>query len=141
MAALSVVLADTSAWARAGHPTVAEQWEAALRDDRIAVCDPVRLELLYSTRSATDYAARAEELDALHQLECGTAAFRRALQVQRALGERGGLHHRSVKLVDLLVAAAGELAGVAVWHYDEDFDRIAAVTGQATEWLARRGSL
>lgn len=43
--------------------------------------------------------------------------------------------------MDLLVAAAGEQAGVCVWHYDEDFDRIAAVTGQATEWLADRGSL
>lgn len=109
---------------------------AALRDDLLAVCDPVRLELLYSTRSAKEYAARSEELDALHQVPAGSATFRRALEVQRALGD-----HRSVKLVDLLVAAAGEQAGVCVWHYDEDFDRIAAVTGQATEWLADRGSL
>jgi hypothetical protein len=28
-----------------------------------------------------------------------------------------------------------------VWHYDEDFDRIAAVTGQPVEWLARKGAL
>lgn len=42
---------------------------------------------------------------------------------------------------DLLVAAAAEAAGVTVLHYDEDFDRIAAVTGQATEWSAPRGSL
>lgn len=95
---------------------------------------PLRLELLYSTRSAKEYAARSEELDALHQVPAGSATFRRALEVQRA-------DHRSVKLVDLLVAAAGEQAGVCVWHYDEDFDRIAAVTGQATEWLADRRSL
>lgn len=112
-----------------------------MRDDRVAVCDPVRLELLYSTRSATEYATRSDELDALRQVATDAATFRRALEVQRALAGQGALHHRSVKLVDLLVAAAGELAGVRVWHYDEDFDRIAAVTGQATEWLAERGSL
>jgi len=28
-----------------------------------------------------------------------------------------------------------------VWHYDEDFDRIAAITGQPVQWLAPRGSL
>lgn len=141
MAALTVLLADTSAWARAGDPAVIERWEAALRDDRLAVCDPVRLELLYSTRSAAEYATRSDQLDALHQVASEAATFRRALEVQRALGEKGGLHHRSVKLIDLLVAAAGELAQVRVWHYDEDFDRIAAVTGQPTEWLAERGSL
>jgi hypothetical protein len=42
---------------------------------------------------------------------------------------------------DLLVAAVAELEGAVVWHYDEDFDRIAEVTGQPTEWVAPRGSL
>jgi len=41
----------------------------------------------------------------------------------------------------MLVAAAAETAGVTVLHYDEDFDTIAAVTGQATRWIAPRGSL
>jgi len=30
---------------------------------------------------------------------------------------------------------------VVVWYYDEDFERIAAVTGQEMEWIAARGSL
>ena len=141
MAALTLLLADTSAWARAGHPAIIERWARALHEDLVAVCDPIRLELLYSTRSAAEYAARSEELDALHQVSTDVANFRRALEVQRALADRGGLHHRSVKLIDLLVAAAAELAEVCVWHYEEDFDRIASVTGQATEWLAERGSL
>jgi hypothetical protein len=67
--------------------------------------------------------------------------FRRALEVQRRLGERAALHHRSVKIPDLLIAAAAELGGATVWHYDEDFDRIAAVTGQPCEWIAPRGTL
>jgi hypothetical protein len=36
---------------------------------------------------------------------------------------------------------AAEAAGVAVSLYDEDYDHIAAITGQAVEWLAPRGSL
>ena len=61
--------------------------------------------------------------------------------MQRSLSEIGGLHHRSVNIADLLIAAAAELSGSVVWHYDEDFDRISAVTHQPTEWIAPRGSL
>ena len=28
-----------------------------------------------------------------------------------------------------------------LWHYDEDYDRIAEITGQRVEWIAPRGSL
>ncbi len=37
--------------------------------------------------------------------------------------------------------ASAELAGATVLHYDADYDRIAAITGQPTEWVAPRGSL
>jgi len=40
-----------------------------------------------------------------------------------------------------LIAAAAEAAGLTVLHYDEDYDRIAAVTAQGASWLAPRGSL
>ncbi len=33
------------------------------------------------------------------------------------------------------------LNGATILHYDADYDRIAAVTGQPTEWVAPRGSL
>jgi predicted nucleic acid-binding protein len=48
---------------------------------------------------------------------------------------------RSVKHADLLIAAAAELAGMTLLHYDADYDTIAGVTGQATRWAAPRGSL
>lgn len=46
-----------------------------------------------------------------------------------------------MKIADLIIAAAAEAAGATVWHYDADYERIAAVTGQPTEWIAPRGSL
>lgn len=134
-------LADTSAWHRAGHRQVAAAWERRLVDDRLATCAQVRLEILYSARGSEDYLALSEELLALRQLPCGSGEFERALAVQAELARRGGLHHRSVKIPDLLIAASAEAAGAVVWHYDEDFDRIADITGQPVEWIADRGSL
>ena len=63
------------------------------------------------------------------------------LEIQHQLAWRGGLHHRSVKIPDLLIAASAEAGGAILWHYDADFDRIAEITGQPAEWIAPRGSL
>ena len=63
------------------------------------------------------------------------------LEVQLLLAHEAGLHHRSVKIPDLLVAATAELAGLTVLHYDEDYERLAAVTGQSAEWIVKRGSI
>jgi predicted nucleic acid-binding protein len=41
---------------------------------------------------------------------------------------------------DLLAAAAAEERGLTMLHYDADFDRIAAVTGQPCEWVVPTGS-
>jgi predicted nucleic acid-binding protein len=132
---------DTSAWHRSGHPMVTARWRTLLDSDELGLCDQVRLEILYSARSAADYDALVEELDGLIPIPISGGTFPRALEVQQALAHVGGLHHRSVKIADLVIAAAAEAVEATVWHYDEDFDRIAALTGQPTEWVAPRGSL
>jgi predicted nucleic acid-binding protein len=50
-------------------------------------------------------------------------------------------HQRGRKLPDLLIAAAAEANGLTVLHYDADFDRISAVTGQRCEWVVPSGSV
>ncbi|HEY8863152.1 MAG TPA: hypothetical protein VIO37_03150 [Candidatus Dormibacteraeota bacterium] len=40
-----------------------------------------------------------------------------------------------------MIAATAEDAGLVVLHYDADFDRIAAVTGQTCEWVVVPGSI
>lgn len=136
-----VLLADTSAWHHSAAPAVADAWEHKLLEDQIATTAPVRLEVLFSAESASHYDAIAAGLSAVRQLACGEEAWERALEVQRRLAHRAALHHRSVQIPDLLVAAVAEIEGVVVWHYDSDFDRIAEITGQPTEWVAPRGSL
>ena len=46
---------------------------------------------------------------------------------------------RSVRIPDLLIAAIEQQAGLPVVHFDEDYDRIAAITGQPTRSVAPRG--
>lgn len=101
----------------------------------------VRLELLQSARNHREFAWLRESLDVLPDCPIGPPQFQRALWVYEQLAAQGAAHQRSVRHPDLLVAAAAEAAELAVLHYDEDFDRIAAITGQPVEWLAPRGSL
>lgn len=140
MADFRLHLADTSAWHRSRHPAIAEEWRRLLDADAIATTAPIRLEVLYSARSARDYDAVAAELDALHQLPCDLAAMDRAQEVQRRLAHVRPLHHR-VAVPDLIIAAVAELRGAIVWHYDQDFERIAAITGQQVAWIAEPGTL
>ena len=59
----------------------------------------------------------------------------------RRAGCPGPLHHRQVKIPDLLIAAVAARNGLTLLHYDSDYDIIAGVTGQPTHWAAPRGSL
>lgn len=101
----------------------------------------VRLELLYSARTVSEFGELREELAALPDCPVGKEQWERALWVYEQLAAQGSADQRSVKHPDLLIAAAAETAGLMVLHYDEDFDRIAAITGQPTRWLAERGTL
>ncbi|HZD66708.1 MAG TPA: PIN domain-containing protein [Acidimicrobiales bacterium] len=136
-------LADTSAWVWTS--TVGGDVRAAcdhgLAEGELATCDMVRLELLHGTGNIEEFRLRRSHLSALPDCPIGPEQWHRALEVSEHLAGQGGSHHRPVKHPDLLIAAAAESVGVAVVHYDEDYDRIAAVTGQPTRWLAPRGSL
>jgi len=107
----------------------------------IGICDMVRFELLKSARNGKEMARLSQRFDALPNLPVDRRVWKRALWVYQQLADQGGAHHRSVGHPDLLIAATAELAEVGVVHYDEDFDRIAKITGQETRWIAPRGSI
>ena len=133
-------LADKSALTRADtRPEVRSVVEPMLIAGRIATCGIVDLELLFSARSPADYATLADLLRSLPRIPIAEAVFDRALAVQGLLARRS--QHRSVPLPDLLVAAAAELAGLTVLHYDADYDRIAECTGQPVQWVVPRGTV
>src|SRR5262245_5522966 len=116
-------------------------FEQSVRDGLIATCAPIRIELLTSARDATEFADIRGELSALPQLVVGHAEWDRAEEVFFELARLGPLHHRRVKLPDLLVAAAAERAEIPVLHYDGHFELIASVTGQPVRAIAPLGSL
>jgi predicted nucleic acid-binding protein len=140
MARVADHLVDTSAWARAHHrPSVRQRLEELILAGRVATCTVVDLEVLYAAQSRVEYSEMREERAAFPVAPLDQSGLERALEVQAALAKGG--RHRGVALPDLLVAAAAERAGLTVLHYDADFDRISAVTGQPAEWVVARGSV
>ena len=131
-------LADKSAYARMHHTAVADRLTPLLVDGYVATCPIIDLEVLYSARSRSDYEEILVERGSLPWLPINEAVTARAMAVQRLLAQRG--QHR-LPLPDLLIAAVAEINDLTVIHYDADYDRIASVTGQATEWVIPRGSV
>ncbi|EDY54391.1 MULTISPECIES: PIN domain nuclease [Streptomyces] len=133
-------LIDTSALVRILKHPARPRWEKPLEEGLISRCPMTEVEFLYSARNAEDRSELVQDLDALFGwTPLDDRAVSRAWDVQRELTEKG--QHRSAGAVDLLVAATAELQGLTMLHYDNDFETIASVTGQPTQWLAAPGSL
>jgi predicted nucleic acid-binding protein len=132
-------LIDTSAAARWPNPVVATRLDRLAIAGELAICAVTALELGFSARSGDDHQRLIHQLAyAYSWVPTEDRSARRALEVQGDLARRG--QYRAVRLPDLLVAAIAEQSNLAVLHYDRDFDRVAAVTGQACEWVVPPGA-
>jgi predicted nucleic acid-binding protein len=131
-------LVDTSVLARARQDVVGERLAALAQAGQLWTCRLIDLEVVYASR-ARDVAEVIEERRALPQAPITAEVMQRALQTAGAMAAAG--LHRGAKPVDLVIAAAAEAADLTVLHYDDDYDRIARVTRQPMEWVARAGSL
>jgi predicted nucleic acid-binding protein len=138
-AAVATHLIDTSAQARVAQPLVAARVEPLLAAGVLATCTVLDLECLRGARSPAQYDEVHAERDLLYErLPLEQPVFTRAIEVQQRLAELG--RHRTVPVADLVIAAVAERHGLTLLHYDRDFDRIAAITGQTVEWVVPRGS-
>jgi predicted nucleic acid-binding protein len=135
-----VYLADTSVYVlQSRHPAVRQRFESLLATGRLAACQMTALEYLNNAPDPRGYETLWAALHGHRWIDVTGEAVNRALDVHRALA--GTSQHRHFRLPDLIIAATAELAGATVVHYDADYDRIAAVTGQPVEWVAPKGSL
>jgi hypothetical protein len=132
---LSLVLIDTSVWARQSQPQVRQAVADAIEANAVAMVVPILLELLRSARNHTELLELAEEYEALHVVPLVPDLGRRARTVQAALARRG--YHRGPSPVDLLTAAAAESISAELWHCDRHFELIAQFTGQPIRRLGR----
>lgn len=140
MMASAIYLADTSVYVhREKHPAILRRYEQLVVEGRLAVCQLTTMECLNGARDPQSYEVAWSVLHGLRWLDVTTDAMNRALTTHRALASTS--QHLNFRLQDLIIAATAELNGATVLHYDADYDRIAAVTGQPTEWVAPRGSL
>ena len=131
-------LVDTSVLTRLREPTVRAALEPLTAKGQVARAGISDLEIGYSARTSIEWDSFQEALEAFQLVETDAGHVRRARQVQRLLAARS---QRGRKIPDLLVAVAAEEAGLEVLHYDADFDRIAAVTGQSCVWVVPPGSV
>ena len=131
-------LVDTSVLARAHQAPVATRLEDLAVHGRLWTCRLVDLEVAFASR-ASSVAEVVEERQAFPEAPITPAVMDRALRTLAELATRN--LHRGAKPIDLVIAAAAEAAGLAVLHYDADFDRISSVTGQATRWVSEPGTL
>ncbi len=135
--ALSHVV-DTSVLSRLRLQPVRDEIEPRARAGAIARAGISDLEVGYSARSAAEWDRFIDSLAIFDLIETTAEHLHRARQVQRMVAAK---HQRGRKIPDLLVAAAAEANGLIVLHYDADFDRISAVTGQRCEWVVPAGSV
>lgn len=126
---------------RERHEAVRRWFAEHLTADKVAICDMVAMEYLMGARNGRHFDDLAISLNALHRINVVPADWRRASDVLKALAHQTGGGQRAVRIPDLLIAAVGERVAMPVAHYDEDYDRIVAVTGQQTLWVVPRGSL
>ena len=130
-------LLDTSVLTRLARPVYPPANRRTRRGRPCAhVHDRPRDRLL--ARNADEWDRLAVALGAFRRIDVEAHHFDRAQQVQRDLAAEG---LRGRKVPDLLIAAVAEATSLTVLHYDADFDHIAAVTGQPTQWIVERGSI
>ncbi|MEA2241655.1 MAG: hypothetical protein QOD24_1211 [Solirubrobacteraceae bacterium] len=113
---MALILLDKSAWVRGG---------AELLDyGELCMCAITRMEILYSARSADDFATLQDDLSAYRDLRIDHATLTSAESAQRDLADRG--QHR-VSLPDLLIGACAQQHGADVLHVDRHYDALAHI--------------
>lgn len=136
----AIYLADTSVYVLQGrHPAVRRRFETLLTEGRLAACQMTALEYLNNAPDPRGTSSCGGALHGHRWIDVNTASIDRALAVHRTLAATS--RHRHFRLPDLIIAATAELNGATVLHYDADYERIAAITGQPAEWATTRGSL
>jgi predicted nucleic acid-binding protein len=125
---MSLVLIDTSVWARATEKAVGAAIADAIDANSVVITPAILLELLRSARSADELDELEGEYTMLHYVELTPQITKRARAVQKLLARRG--YHRGPSPIDLLAAATAEAVGAELWHRDRDFELIAQATGQ-----------
>lgn len=122
-----MILIDTSAWVeflRETDSPVCNRVDELLAED-VAICDPVRMEVLAGARDEQHLHRLRRLLARATVLPTGRANYDQAAGIYRHCRRQGETVR---KLIDCLIAAVAISADVAVLHQDADFDVMARHT-------------
>jgi predicted nucleic acid-binding protein len=134
-------LVDTSVLILARRDRFVREWlRAAIVAGAVAICDQVVIEYLRGARNQAEFVEFEAVLSAFPWLRIEPADWDRVRSVYRSLSGVTGGYQQSVPIADALIAAVAERHSVGVVHYDEDYDRIAAITRQPVRWVMPRGA-
>lgn len=122
-----MVLIDTSAWVEFLRDTGSAVCARVddLLDGEIAVCDPIRMEVLAGARDELHLHSLRRLLARATVLPTDSAHFEEAAALFRRCRQEGETVRR---LMDCLIAAVAIRSGVPVLHRDGDFDVLARHT-------------
>ena len=123
-----MILVDTSAWIEFLRDTgsvVCNRVEALIESD-IAVCDPIRMEVLAGARNERHLRSLRGLLARATLLPAGPADYDEAAALYRACRREGETVRR---LIDCLIGSVAIRADATVLHNDSDFDVLARHTG------------
>ncbi|MFI6171147.1 PIN domain nuclease [Nocardia sp. NPDC051052] len=130
-------LVDKSALARWGKPAVAPVLDELSARGTLAICGAVEYEVLYSVRKSAELELARQMLRGFDWLTTPDEVWDRVNDIQIELIRAG--RHRALSLPDLVIAATAERHGYTVLHYNGDYDIVAAVTGQPSQWVVQAG--
>jgi predicted nucleic acid-binding protein len=131
------VLADTSAWMQGRRDERARKLLlGAIERGDLCWCWPVRYELMVDARTKDDIAAVERSLEGLREIPVDRSVQRSVFAAMRDLAASGSHGSHRFPLTDLAVAAAAQVAGVEVLHFDRHFDRLGTHFGVAAYWIS-----
>jgi hypothetical protein len=126
-----VVLIDTSAWIEflrdTGTPACRHVDDLLARD--IAICDPIRMEILAGARDESHLLNLRRLLARAVLIPMHPVDYEDAAALYRRCRRQGATVR---KLIDCLIAAVAIRAGTPVLHHDADFHTLARHTNLQT---------
>jgi len=130
-------LLDTSAlWYLFRAPGALRSWESHIAAGTFHICEPTRVEFLFSATGPAHRDDLADELDTLcHLSPVPKNAWRWVDTAQYKLTQQG--QHRAAGAIDLVVCATAVHHGHTVLHVDNDFATVSGVLKELHQRDAR----
>jgi predicted nucleic acid-binding protein len=118
-------------------PKARELLLAAVGRGEVAWCWPVRYQLILDARGPEGIEAVDRTLEGLREVAVDRTVQLGVLSVMRELARTGPHGAHRLPLTDLTVAVVAHTSGLDVLHFDRHFERLGALLGVRTSWIAQ----